>query len=106
VFATKTRLQKDLENLNQALLIANREGESLITIEIDGNRVVSPITYRMISAFDIKPVFMTHRQSKLIYSQIALRPHEIENILMILRDEVQDEINRAYAKITNERRFT
>lgn len=106
MFAAKTQLQRDLDKLRQALLIANREGEALITIEIDGNRVVSPITYRMISAFDVKPISMTHRQTNLIHSQIPLRAYEIENILIILQEEAQDEINRAYAKITNERRKT
>lgn len=104
MFAAKTQLQRDLDKLRQALLVANREGEALITIEIDGNRVVSPITYRMISAFDIKPVSYTDRRTNLLHTQTPLRPNEIENILCILEQEVKEETDRQYEKITSERR--
>lgn len=100
----KTMLQKDLELLVSALVVAHKEGEALITIELDNNRCVSPIVYRMIECFDIKPILMTHRRTNLVHRQIALRTHEIENILCIVREEVQAELDRHYQAITNERR--
>jgi len=100
----KTMLQKDIEVLVSALVAAHKDGEALVTVEIDNNRCVSPLVYRMIECFDIKPILMTHRRTSLVHRQINLKVPEIESLLMVLQEEVQDEVNRTYQRLTNERR--